>query len=264
MIADFGFSDRYPIALRSFTQTLTVIDWLCQSVLNQPPRQKTPDRSIRIFAITSAIATLIAGSSLIFVPVVAVPLSPPHPHPHPFGRISLEVVWTVWICIGLFGQTQIHSVNPPPDARQLGAKGKSWTRKITTKKPWTSAPPNVDICTLGTSIFWGSLRIFFLQTRTPPPKSKLNQDHCNVFPSMGNSDRESHCESPRDQDRKSRPIRLHALSAGFGDVHSRFFLRKQRECRIHRITLMFRYLHSRANGSLITPITFTYSLQSRE
>ena len=35
---------------------------------------------------------------------------------------------------------------------------------------------------------------------------------------------------------------------------------------IHRITLMFtiHYLNSRANGSRIAPITFTYSLQSRE
>ena len=40
----------------------------------------------------------------------------------------------------------------------------------------------------------------------------------------------------------------------------------QRERQIHTITLMFtiHYLNSRANGSLITPITFTYSLQSRE
>ena len=40
----------------------------------------------------------------------------------------------------------------------------------------------------------------------------------------------------------------------------------QRERRIHGFTLMFtiHYLNSRANGSLITPITFTYSLQSRE
>ena len=40
----------------------------------------------------------------------------------------------------------------------------------------------------------------------------------------------------------------------------------QRERRIHRIAFMFtiRYLSSRANGSPITPITFTYSLQSRE
>ena len=40
----------------------------------------------------------------------------------------------------------------------------------------------------------------------------------------------------------------------------------QRERRIHTITLVLTvdYLNSRANGSLIAPITFTYSLQSRE
>ena len=40
----------------------------------------------------------------------------------------------------------------------------------------------------------------------------------------------------------------------------------QRENQIHTITLMFTidYLNSRVNGSLITPITFTYSIQSRE
>ena len=40
----------------------------------------------------------------------------------------------------------------------------------------------------------------------------------------------------------------------------------QRERQIHTITLMFtiHYPNSRANGSLIAPITFTYSLQSRE
>ena len=43
-----------------------------------------------------------------------------------------------------------------------------------------------------------------------------------------------------------------------------FFLQQER--RIHRITLMFtvRYLNSRANGSLITLVTFTDSLQARE
>ena len=40
----------------------------------------------------------------------------------------------------------------------------------------------------------------------------------------------------------------------------------QRECQIHTITLMFtiHYLSSQENGSLIAPITFTDSLQSRE
>ena len=45
-----------------------------------------------------------------------------------------------------------------------------------------------------------------------------------------------------------------------------FFSVPQRQRRIHRITLMFtiHYLNPRANRSLITPITFPYSLQSRE
>ena len=54
----------------------------------------------------------------------------------------------------------------------------------------------------------------------------------------------------------------------FPRVFLEFFhgLFPQRERPIQTITLMFtiHYLNSRANGSLITPITFTYSLQSRE
>ena len=38
-IADFGFSDRYPIALRGSTQTLAIVGIL-QSVLNQPTSTK--------------------------------------------------------------------------------------------------------------------------------------------------------------------------------------------------------------------------------
>ena len=44
-IADFGVSDRYPIALRGSTQTDigdNWLTWLCQSVFNQPPLDKRP------------------------------------------------------------------------------------------------------------------------------------------------------------------------------------------------------------------------------
>ena len=65
-IADFGLFDRYPIALRGFTQTLTTITTLgCANLCSTsppPPRQKTPDRANRVCVIPIAIASSIARS----------------------------------------------------------------------------------------------------------------------------------------------------------------------------------------------------------
>ena len=60
-------------------------------------------------------------------------------------------------------------------------------------------------------------------------------------------------------------IHVSAGSAGFVREHSRsFFQQRERQIRAITLTLTMHYLNSRANGSLITPITFTYSLQSYE
>ena len=58
-------------------------------------------------------------------------------------------------------------------------------------------------------------------------------------------------------------LRSRGVSAGFLGVHSRAFS-ATRTPHSHNLMFTIRYLNSRASGSLITPIAFTDSLQSRE